>query len=58
MKKRIAVVGAGIAGLSCAYELQKQGFEVVVFEQDDHVGGRMWTSEKKGSRSTSAQTFW
>lgn len=48
MKKRIAVVGAGIAGLSCAYELQKEGFEVVVFEREDNVGGRMWTRTKDG----------
>ena len=27
-KKRIAVVGAGISGLTCAYELKKAGFKV------------------------------
>ena len=44
--KRIAVVGAGIAGLTCAYELQKQGFEVVVYEKESYVGGRMSTRTK------------
>lgn len=39
--KRIAVVGAGIAGLACAYELQRAGCEVVVFEKEARVGGRM-----------------
>lgn len=39
--KRIAVVGGGIAGLTCAYELKKAGFEVVVFEKNEQVGGRM-----------------
>lgn len=39
--KKIAVIGAGIAGLTCAYELQKAGHEVVVFEKGDQVGGRM-----------------
>jgi monoamine oxidase len=29
-KRRVVVVGAGLAGLSCAYELRKLGFEVVV----------------------------
>lgn len=48
MAKRIAVVGAGIAGLSCAYELKKAGFDVVVFEREDNVGGRMWTRSKGG----------
>lgn len=41
MSKRIAVVGAGISGLACAYELQKKGFDVVVFEKEARVGGRM-----------------
>lgn len=40
-KKRVAVVGAGISGLACAYELQRAGCEVVVYEKDAHVGGRM-----------------
>ena len=40
-KKRIAVIGAGIAGLTCAYELQKAGFDVVVLEKNSYVGGRM-----------------
>lgn len=38
---KVAVVGAGIAGLSAAYDLQKAGHEVVVYERDDIVGGRM-----------------
>jgi protoporphyrinogen/coproporphyrinogen III oxidase len=42
-QKKIAVIGAGISGLSCAYELQKKGFKVKVFESEDHVGGRMAT---------------
>src|SRR3989344_1745116 len=46
--KRIAVIGAGIAGLTCAYELQKAGFEVTIFERDDRVGGRMATRVKDG----------
>ena len=47
-KKRIAVVGAGIAGLTCAYELQRAGFEVHVFEKEAWVGGRMATRVKDG----------
>lgn len=45
-KPRIAVVGAGISGLSCAYELQKAGATVMVFEAEDAVGGRMRTRTK------------
>lgn len=46
MNKKIAVVGAGIAGLTCAYELQKAGHEVVVYEANSQVGGRMASREK------------
>lgn len=46
--KKIAVVGAGIAGLTCAYELKKAGHDVVVFEARNQVGGRMSSREKDG----------
>jgi protoporphyrinogen oxidase len=39
--KRIAVVGAGVAGLTAAYELQKAGCQVTVLEAKDIAGGRM-----------------
>src|SRR5258706_15567786 len=39
-KRRVVVVGAGLAGLSCAYELRKLGFEVVVLEGQGRAGGR------------------
>ncbi|MBP7057132.1 FAD-dependent oxidoreductase [Candidatus Gracilibacteria bacterium] len=47
-KKKIAVVGAGISGLTCAYELQKAGFDVVVYEKNERVGGRMASRTKDG----------
>jgi oxygen-dependent protoporphyrinogen oxidase len=37
----IAVIGAGIAGLSAAYRLQQAGCSVHVFEAQEQVGGRM-----------------
>nr|WP_042197751.1 NAD(P)/FAD-dependent oxidoreductase [Kibdelosporangium sp. MJ126-NF4]CEL23158.1 Tryptophan 2-monooxygenase [Kibdelosporangium sp. MJ126-NF4]CTQ90296.1 Tryptophan 2-monooxygenase (EC 1.13.12.3) [Kibdelosporangium sp. MJ126-NF4] len=40
---RIAVVGAGVSGLACAYELQRRGFDVVVYEQASRPGGRVQT---------------
>lgn len=40
---RVAVVGAGLAGLAAAEALARDGAEVVVFEARDRVGGRVWS---------------
>lgn len=45
---RIGVVGAGIAGLSCAYRLGLAGHDVVVYEREAAVGGRMTTTHVDG----------
>lgn len=42
--ERVAVVGAGIAGLHCAYRLQQSGVNVTVYEASTRVGGRMFTA--------------
>ena len=36
---KIAVIGAGASGLSTAYELQKIGFNVDVYEKSSDLGG-------------------
>ena len=46
--KKIAVIGAGIAGLACAYALQEAGCEVTVFEKEMNAGGRMRSRTKDG----------
>ena len=37
--RRVAIIGAGPAGLTCAHELRKRGHAVVVFEARDVAGG-------------------
>lgn len=50
-KKKVAIIGAGPAGLTAAYELSKRGFKVDVFEEDPlFVGGISRTVEHKGFR--------
>ena len=39
--KTAIVVGAGISGLSCALELEKNGYRVQILEKENHPGGRV-----------------
>lgn len=41
---RVAVIGAGMAGLHCAYRLMRAGVRVDVFEASERLGGRMFTA--------------
>lgn len=70
MKKRIAIIGAGPAGLTAAYLLAKDGQQVTVFEKDpQYVGGISRTESYKGyhfdigghrffSKSKEVEDFW
>ena len=40
---RIIIVGAGLAGLSCAYELDNAGYNVILLEARKRPGGRVRT---------------
>lgn len=37
--KKIAIVGAGVAGLAAAYDLTRAGYAVTIFEAAPAVGG-------------------
>jgi monoamine oxidase len=57
---RVLVLGAGLAGLTVAYELQKLGYETLVLEARQRPGGRCFSarqgtvSEEPGSSQTCA----
>jgi monoamine oxidase len=60
-KKKVVILGAGIAGLTSAYELGKAGYECVILEANERPGGRNWTvrggtsiTDLDGHRQTAA----
>ena len=38
-KEKVAVVGGGPSGITCAFELRKMGYDVTIFEKNDYLGG-------------------
>ena len=56
--QKVAVVGAGIAGIACARTLMQAGLDVTVFEKGSGAGGRMSTrSSEFGDFDHGAQYF-
>jgi protoporphyrinogen oxidase len=47
-KKKIVILGAGLAGLSAAWHLKKKGVECFVFEKEPSVGGLCRSKDIKG----------
>lgn len=45
---RVAIVGAGLAGLTCAEHLAAKGYEVALFDKGRGPGGRMSTRQMEG----------
>ena len=48
MKKRIIVIGSGLAGMASAAYLAKEGYSVKVLEKNETYGGRLQTYKEKG----------
>lgn len=38
-KEKIAIIGSGPAGLTCAIELRKKGYDITIFERENVLGG-------------------
>lgn len=39
----VVIIGAGLSGLTCAYELKKLGIPFVIFESESRIGGQILT---------------
>ncbi len=48
MQHDVVVIGGGVAGLTCAIKLHKQGRQVLVLEEKNQVGGRIATENVGG----------
>jgi diapolycopene oxygenase len=48
MAQRIAIVGAGLAGCAAAARLAHAGFDVTLYEKNDHLGGKMNILQEAG----------
>lgn len=46
--KTVIIIGAGISGLTAAMKLKENGFNVIIFEAQDKVGGRLRTNRSLG----------
>ena len=42
------IVGSGLYGAICAYELNKKGYKVLVIDKRDHIGGNIYTENIEG----------
>ncbi|MDY7016396.1 MAG: NAD(P)-binding protein, partial [Cyanobacteriota bacterium] len=49
MKFDVAIVGAGLAGLTCAQQLQDAGYGTIVFDKARGIGGRATTRRLEGT---------
>ena len=48
MSKKVVVIGSGFAGISCATQLAKDGYEVTILEKNESAGGRCSMFQEQG----------
>jgi len=56
-KKKIAVVGAGVSGLTAALVLAQRGNEVEIFEQQESIGGQLRLAAQVPGKEEFAETL-
>lgn len=58
IKTKNLIIGAGLAGLTLAYELQKAGMPFLLLEARDRIGGRILTSRRDGGAALEIGATW
>lgn len=58
LETEILIIGAGLAGLVAAWELNKQGREVLVVEARNRLGGRIHTADQESNRPIELGATW
>ena len=48
LKKKIAVLGAGLGGLAAAIHLSSKGYDVTLFEKNEDSGGKIGIIQENG----------
>ena len=48
MTQSILVIGGGLGGISAAIRMAQSGYKVTLFEQNNHIGGKVNRLEKQG----------
>jgi isorenieratene synthase len=58
-KRRVVVVGGGLAGMAAAYELLKRGFDITLVERSENLGGRLtgWNVNVNGETMATEHGF-
>jgi len=47
VNKRIAIIGGGVSGITCASDLNQKGYEVDIFEEESQIGGALLKVSEK-----------
>ena len=47
-KKKVIVIGSGLGGLSAGISLAQEGYEVVIHEKNDKIGGKLNVLKQQG----------
>jgi 2,4-dienoyl-CoA reductase (NADPH2) len=55
--KRVAIIGAGVAGMSCAVEAAQRGHQVTLFEKTNKIGGQFLLAAKIPGKEEFTETL-